>query len=182
MVTILCFNLSIPNNCELKTICTTRFNISLSKWEWMSGKVSTQITDLKTHILHISITLPYLVRNFLFGPNYENVMEDIIERSWNPVVIHVDSMQHACSIFNIEDLRACKFYSNRKLYCACSKIHFDFTQGPILGSIYGYIIEEKETKNGKQWTLSLTYGNQIKMLAPQFDQVTQQYVFQQVYK
>ena len=44
---ILHFRLSTPNNCELKTIHTTRCDISLIKQKWSSGKVASQSTDLK---------------------------------------------------------------------------------------------------------------------------------------
>ena len=46
---ILCFRLRTFKNYELKTIHTTKCDISLSKQEWSSGKVAAQITDLKTH-------------------------------------------------------------------------------------------------------------------------------------
>jgi len=93
----------------------------------------------------------------------------------------VNSTRHACSIFDIADLCACEISSNGNLYCGCGKIHFEFTQGPIYGEQYGYIIEEEKTANGKLWTVFLANRSQIQMLAPQYDQATQQYVFKEVY-
>ena len=100
-------------------------------------------------------------------------MEDIIQRTdchW--LLLHVNSMWCACDMFDIADLCACEFYKDDILYCACGKIHFEFTQGPILGNMYGYIIEEKETQNGKLWTTFLENCSEIQMLAPQYDQHT----------
>ena len=90
-------------------------------------------------------------------------------------------MQCACAIFDIADLCACEFYKGDILYCACRKIHFEFTQGPILGNMYGYIIEEEETQNGKLWKIFLENHSEFQMLAPQYDQRTHQYVFEEVY-
>lgn len=42
------------------------------------------------------------------------------------------------------------FFFDEKLYCACGKIYLNFTKGPLIGKMYDYIVDEKNTMYGKQ--------------------------------